>query len=146
MEAEAVAIQSWQDPQGDIVLIYSERECSIFFGCWIAPGEPADYVCQLSFQRVAAVRSYPREFLPYRLPVRTGPCIYRIIESDLLREVIAYRQRHYPGRSFDSSQYQHFVIAGHDIYHEILAVRFAEARIAASELVDERLMALQRAT
>ena len=145
MEATAIPIKSWQDPQGDIVLIYSEHECSIFFGCWVASGEPADYICRLSFQRAAAVRSFPREFLPYRFPLDApGPCILRIPDSDLLRELVVYRQRHYPQSPFDPSQHSHFVIHGHDIYHEILATGFSETTIPASELTDERLLALNR--
>lgn len=145
MEATTVPIKSWQDPQGDIVLVYSEHECSIFFGCWVASGEPADYICHLSFQLAAVVRSFPREILPYRFPLNTTrPCILRIPDSDLLRELVVYRQRHYPQLPFDPSQYRHFVITGHDIYHEILATGFSEATIPASELNDERLLALNR--
>jgi hypothetical protein len=145
MEATTIPIKSWQDPQGDIVLIYSEHECSIFFGCWVASGEPADYICHLSFQRTAAVRSFPRDFLPYRFPPdATGPSILYVPDSDLLRELVTYRQRHYPQPPFDPSQYCHFVIHGHDIYHEILATGFSETTIPASELTDERLLALNR--
>ena len=144
-EATAIPIKSWPDPQGDIVLIYSEQECSIFFSCWIASGEPADYICRLSFLRAAAVRSFPREFLPYRHPQDAPvPCILRIPDSDMLRAFVAYRQQHYPQSPFDPSQHSHFVVPGHDIYHEILATSFSETTMPASELTDERLLSLHR--
>jgi hypothetical protein len=144
-EATAIPIKIWPDPQGDIVLIYSEQECSVFFGCWITSGEPADYICQLSFHRAAAVRSFPREFLPYRYPPDASrPCILRIPDSDMLRELVTYRQRHYPQFPFDPSQHSHFVVPGHDIYHEILATGFSETTMPALELTDERLLSLHR--
>lgn len=145
MEATIIPLKSWQDPQGDIVLIYSEHECSIFFGCWVSSGEPADYICQLSFERAAAVRSFDREFIPYRLPEHTfHSYILRVPDSDLQREHIAYRRQHYPHFPYDPTEHSHFVVTGHDIYHEILATGFSETTIPASELTDERLLALNR--
>jgi hypothetical protein len=37
---------------------------------------------------------------------------------------------------------RHFVVKGHDIYHEILADGFKEARIERATLTDRRLLAL----
>ena len=143
MDAAVIPLSCWQDPQGDLVLIYSERECSVFFGCWVSSGEPADYICRLSFERAAAVRSYRREFIPYQLPDHTGHSyILRVPDSDWQREHIAYRRQRYP-HSPDQPR-QHFVVVGHDIYHEVLAVDFAEATIPAAELTDERLLVLHR--
>ena len=143
MNAAVVPLSCWQDPQGDLVLIYSERECSVFFGCWVRSGEPADYVGRLSFERAAAVRSYGREFIPYQLPASgVHSYILRVSDSDFLREQVAYRLQHYP--QFAGPPMQHFVVVGHDIYHEVLAASFTEATIPAADLTDERLLVLHR--
>ena len=143
MDAAVIPLSCWQDPQGDVVLVYSEHECSIFFGCWVSTSQPADYIGHLSFERAAAVRSFGREFIPYRLPdYSLHSYILRVGDSDLLREHFAYRQNHYP--QFPSPSLQHFVVVGHDIYHEVLAVGFSEATIPAANLTDARLLALHR--
>ena len=47
--ARPIRLGVWQDPGGDVLLVYSEQECSVYFGCWRDAGKPASYVCQLSF-------------------------------------------------------------------------------------------------
>lgn len=54
VSAKKIPLGSWQDPQGDVVLIYSEFECSISFACWDKRGVPADYVCLLTCPTPAA--------------------------------------------------------------------------------------------
>ena len=143
MDAAVIPLSCWQDPQGDLVLIYSERECSVFFGCWVSSGEPADYICRLSFERAAAVRSYRREFIPYRvLAPSVHSYILRVGDSDFLREQVAHRRQHYPQSAGPSLQ--HFVVVSHDVYHEVLALGFTEATIPATDLTDERLLVLHR--
>src|SRR5437588_8424600 len=96
-EATVIPLKNWQDPQGDVVLLYAERECSVFFSCWLSPGEPADYIGQLSFEHASAVRSFGREFLPYRLPKHSHHSyILTVPDSDMVREYVAYRKQHYP--------------------------------------------------
>jgi hypothetical protein len=145
MEAVVIPLKCWQDPQGDIVQLYSEYECSIFFGCWNASSEPADYICRLSFEHAAAVRSFGREFIPYRIPDHSHHSyILRVPDSDMQRDHVAYRQRHYPQWPCNPTEHTHFVVVGHDIYHEVLATGFTETTIPASELTDERLLRLHR--
>ena len=142
MNAAAVPLSCWQDPQGDSVLIYSERECAIFFGCWVSAGEPADYICRLSFERAAAVRSFRREFLPYRVPVLppfAHPACRRLRLSSRAGCLSAAALPAVCGPAL-----QHFVVVGHDIYHEVLAASFTEATIPAADLTDERLLVLHR--
>ena len=145
MDATVISLNCWQDPQGDIVLNYSERECSIYFGCWSSSGEPADSICHLSFRGASAVRSYRREFIPYRIPEHPGHSfILRIPDSEFLRDHVAYRQQHYPSGPAASLDRRHFVVIGHDIYFDILAADFSEETIPAATLTDERLLALHR--
>ncbi len=141
--ALVIPLRSWQDPQGDVILVYSEHECSVLFACWQSPGEPADYIACLSFQHAAAARSFRREFCPYELPEhREHSYIIRVQESDLLRDHFHYRERTYPGSP--GADPLHFVVVGHDIYHEVLAVGFSESTIPLAEVTDPRLASLQR--
>jgi hypothetical protein len=36
--ANEIRLAAWRDPQGEVLLVYSEAECSIYFGCWTAAG------------------------------------------------------------------------------------------------------------
>lgn len=140
-DATVIALKSWQDPQGDVVLLYAERECSVFFPCWLSSGEPADFIGHLSFEHVSAVRSFGREFLPYRLPEHSPHSyILTVSESDMVREHVAYRQQHYP--QWPGPRPTHYVVVGHDIYHEILATGWTESTILRQEISDERLYRL----
>lgn len=125
------------------MLIYSERETSIYFGCWESGGIPADYICQLAFARASAVRSFPREYHPYKV---TGPTsrsdVLKVVDSDLHREHFEYRRRRYPTFVGDPSAKSHFVVCGHDIYHEVLAESFSEIHLPIPSLTDPRLRAL----
>jgi hypothetical protein len=100
-----VPLDFWQDPQSDAILVYSEHECLIYFAFWIAAGEAADFIGQLSFERSCGVRSYGREYLPYELP-------------------------------------NHYVVEGHDIYHEILASGLTTSTISHRDITDPRLLRL----
>jgi len=139
-QVNVIPLEFWKDPQGDIILIFSERECSVYFGCWSAAGEPADFIGHLSFQGASAVRSFRREHLAYRVPNREHRSyILSVTDSDFVREHIAYRQRHYPG---DARTRIHYVVVGHDIYHEILAASFTAAKIPKEEITADRLRRL----
>lgn len=134
----------WQDPQGDVLLFYSERECNIYFGCWVSAGEPADYACKLKFYNTKAIRSYPREFLPYQKKNnnRYHSEIHLVENSDMLEEYRQYRKKNYPNDKRSTENLSHFVIVGHDIYHEILAEKYEEQKIMINETTDARIRKL----
>ena len=134
-----IPLDFWKDPQGDIILVYSEHECSVYFNCWSAAGEPADFIGHLSFLEASAVRSFRREFLPYQVPMQDHPSyILSVTDSEFLREHSEYRQVHYS----DRKHRVHYVIVGHDIYHEVLAASFAATKIPNHEVTDDRLRRL----
>ena len=139
-EPTEIPLQCWCDPQGDSLVIYTAEECSVYRGCWVASAEPSDYICHLAFHDVAAVRSFPREFVPYRWTPTHRSSLLCLLDSDLIQEHIAYRQHHYPSSVRDTSRLRHYVISGHDFYHDILATGFTEAAIPQSEITDERLL------
>jgi len=139
-DATVIPLKIWQDPQGEVVLHYSERECSVFFLCWQNSGEPADYIGHLSFDHAHAVRSYSREFLPYRLPAhKHHSYILSISDSELVREHTEYRKSRYPQWPSRTTPI-HFVVVGHDIYHEILADGYSATTIKKDELTDSMLI------
>jgi hypothetical protein len=138
-----VPLNIWQDPQGDVILVYSERECSIYCACWTAAGQAADYIAQLSFEGSRGVRSYGREYLPYEVPKHEfRSWILKIPDSDLIREHVAYREKHYANSSAQPPVPSHYVVVGHDIYHEILANGFAASTILRRDISDPRLLRL----
>jgi hypothetical protein len=53
--------------------------------------------------------------------------ILQIPDSDLVRDRVEYRKRH--DAKTPIAQRTHYVILGHDIYHEILAVSFTASTI-----------------
>jgi hypothetical protein len=143
MEATVIPLDFWQNPQGDVILIFSEYECSVYFGCWSAVGEPADFIGHLSFQGASAARSYGREFFPYRVPKHDQRSyILSIADSEFIREHTEYRRQHYPDSRVDARSRIHYVVAGHDIYHEILAASFTAAKISKLDVTDARLCRL----
>jgi hypothetical protein len=141
--ATVIPLEFWKDPQGDIILIFSERECSIYFNCWSASGEPAEFIGHLSFQHASAVWSFNREFLPYNVPKHEHRSyILTISDSDFIREHFAYREKHYPGSRVDAHNRVHYVLVGPDIYHEILAANFTSSKISKKDVTDTRLRRL----
>ena len=144
--ASEIPLAAWQDPQGDVLLVYSEAECSIYFGCWTNAGQPADYVCRLRFKGAKGVRSYPREFVPYDYTSRHHSSILEVEASPWRAEQIEKHWRlsetvytSHPPLPFEV---RHFVVKGHDIYHEILAAEFEESRIERKDINEPRLLAL----
>jgi hypothetical protein len=124
-------LRSWQDPQGNAVLVFTDADCAVFLPCWDNAGEPADHICRLSFAHAAAVRSYRREFTPYQVPSHTHHSyILEVHGSDLLQEHLDYRRRTYPHSP--PRHLRHFVVIAHDIYHEIVAESVIEDAVPSS--------------
>jgi hypothetical protein len=141
-KATVIPLEFWQDPQRDVILIFSEYECSVYCACWKAAGDPADFIGHLSFGHAASVRGFRREFLPYQVQGRHHSYILQIVDSELVQEHKAYRQRHYPVSLSRLSDPNHYIVVGHDIYHEILADNFTSTAIAKQEIRDPRLIRL----
>jgi hypothetical protein len=140
-----IPLQHWPNPQGDILLCYSEKECSLHYACWLAAGEPADFICRLSFQKAAFVRAFRREYIPYPIPENARPgYILHILDSEFAKEHAAYRQRFYSHIPTDTTVRNHYVFIGHDIYYELFAGDFTETVIPQSAITDNRLLELIR--
>lgn len=136
-----IPLEIWQDPVGDVLLIYSERECSVYFSCWTEAATPANFIGHLIFERAHGVRSFPREYLPYSSPAGDAKSwVMQVFGSEFIEEYLAYRKRHYP--TGPVTEPSHFVVHGHDIYHEILADRFDVTTVSRNGLTDQRLLRL----
>lgn len=142
IDAVAIPLEFWQDPQGDVILVYSEHECSVYFACWMTAGVPAAFIGHLSFVHACGVRSFRREFSPYQVSNPGKSEILRVADSELVREHMAYRQRHYSHLPPRSVVPNHYVVRGHDICHEILADGFTCNRIPNHDVTDLRLVRL----
>src|SRR5262245_1333051 len=137
--AKPIRLNSWQNPQGDVVLHHSRDTCIVSFGCWDAQGQPADYICQLKFHHAWAVHAVNSEFLPYELADTQRSCIYEVEDSAWLKRESEQRVQNYPQwREWDQQSYHHYVVSGHDNYCEVIAASFEECivpREKAGELV-----------
>jgi hypothetical protein len=64
INAQVVPLEFCRDPQSDVILIYGERECSVYFRCWASAGIPAEYIghlCSRALRRsVAFLASFIR--------------------------------------------------------------------------------------
>jgi hypothetical protein len=119
-------LEVWQDPQGNVVLHHSREGCSVYFGCWAEAGEPADYLCRLTFHHAWAVRGFNLECLPYRAQEHNyRSYIYRVEGSAWLEQVSEQRQACYPEwKRWDGREYLHYVVSGHDNYYDVIAAGY----------------------
>jgi hypothetical protein len=138
--AIVIPLEFWQDPQSDVILVYSEQECSLYFRCWSSAGVSADFIGKLSFTEASAVRSYLREFPPYEIKLHERSYILKVEDSDLALEYADYRKLHYPRTPL--KEMTHYVVVGHDIYHEILASSFEAVTIYKNQITDSSLRKL----
>ena len=143
-EAKVIPLEFWQDPQEDVILIYSERQCSVYFACWCAAGMPADFIGHLAFEHASDVRSSWREHPPYRIPQneRHHSYILEVPDSDWVREYVARRNLRAPEVPLQVSDRHHFVVVGHDIFHEIIAASFTAVTIPNDQVADRPLRSL----
>jgi hypothetical protein len=128
-----IPLNVWQDPQGNVVLHHSREECEVFFGCWKETGEPADYLCKLTFRGATAVRGLCLDDLPYQIKEHRRSCIYEVKNSIWLEQVKEQWLNRYPESNWDTAKDRHFFISGHDNYYDILATDFEEQKIPEDE-------------
>ena len=104
LDANIVALEFWKDPPSDVILIYGEWGCSVYFRCWSSAGIPADYHGHLSFDGAQAVGSFLANFFPAKsgspvaptsskLRTLTLPEITWIIESCTIHNIRCRKRR-----------------------------------------------------
>ena len=143
-EAKVIPLGFWQDLQGDVIIFYSERQCSVYLACWCAAGEPAGFIGHLAFEHASDVRSSRREHPPYRIPQgdRHHSYILEVPDSDWVREYVTRRNLRAPEITLQVSDRHHLVVVGHDIFHEIIAASFTAVTIPNDQVEDRTLRSL----
>jgi hypothetical protein len=125
--AESIPLTKWQDPVEEFVLHFSERTCEVFFRCWDENGKPVeDTIGKLIFDRVWAVRSVRSEVCPHLKAFACKSCILEVKNSLWPREVDKYFYTDF-SKTVLREKARHFIVKGHDIFHEILAAAYDEA-------------------
>jgi hypothetical protein len=142
-----IRLKNWQDPQGDVALLFTRDRCEVFFGCWAAPAEPADHLVRLSFEHGWAARCVCSEYPPYTYEINErspSSSILEVQESQWLKELSDRRLETYPRwKDWDHKRYLHYVVQGHDNYVDVVALGFTETLISReaagqfSYLIDE---------
>lgn len=126
-EAVVLPLEFWQDPVNEVLLLYSDLRCSIYFPCWTDSREPADFLGYLEFENASAVRSARREHPPYRVPDHD----HHSYILEIPHSAWVY-----------TPEARHFVVMGHDVYHEIVAASFTATTIPNDQVTDETLRTL----
>lgn len=135
--ALSISLKEWMNPQGEVVLEDSWRDCLVSFGCWTELGEPADFLCQIRFHRAWAVRGVHTEFLPYKVIEPKRSSILVVQDSRWLKELTEQRLAIYTEwKNRDKTEYKHFVVEGHDNYYEIIAESYEERYVSRDDAGD----------
>jgi hypothetical protein len=131
----AIPLNVWQDPQGNVVLRYSREECVIYFGCWTDAGIPADYIGQVTFHNAWAVRGLCLEWHGYKIAeTHYHSSILSVENSKWLSQLSEQRLTLYPNwKQWDTREYLHYVVSGHDNYYDVVATGFEESIVPESE-------------
>jgi len=131
--AKAIRLRRWQSPVADVLLIFSEEICSVYFCIQNDSDGHLDpsSIGRLQFSSAHAVRSCRTEVLPYYDRENSyHSCILEVFESPWLPHALSgiYSE---DLRASRLKKMRHFIVAGHDIYHELAAEAYEEQYIGA---------------
>ncbi len=129
--AKAIKLQRWQSPVEDVLLLFSERICIVYFFVRDDSGNGIDESCigKLEFHGAHAVRSSRTEVLPYYDHDHVyHSSILEVFDSKWREEALAGVYSEKLAASILKTL-RHFIVAGHDIYHEIAAESYVEQYI-----------------
>ncbi|KRE70877.1 hypothetical protein [Paenibacillus sp. Soil750] len=128
-KAIQIPLEVWQDPQGDVILNVSENECNVYFGCWNDDSTPADYIAKIIFNGCWSTNYTNAEYIEYDYELLHHSYILKVIDSQLLKGMLAKHKRLYPTSKTKNDDYNHYVVAGHDVYIEVIALDFCLVRL-----------------
>lgn len=131
-DAKKLALEVWQDPQGAVVLEWSDGYCRVYFECWEGAGVRAPYLAEVTFHHSLAVRGEVSEFPPYRTTGDAGPSyLLEVTDSDWLADLRARQKRAYGTRAVAlKPDVRHLVIVGHDNHVEVLCTGYEVRRVS----------------
>jgi hypothetical protein len=126
--AKAIPLTEWQDPVEDVALLLSERGCTVYF----TVGE-SEKIGRLLFEGVWATRSVRTEVAPYD-DTASGFSSYivEVFDSPWPNEVKGgfYTES---AQARLRAESRHFLVKGHDVYHEVLCRTYVEAYLSPGE-------------
>lgn len=142
-KATQIPLEVWQDPQGDVILNVSERQCNVYFGCWNDDSTPANYIAKITFESCVATKYMHSEFVEYKVDEHIySSYIFKVLNSSWLNEITIQKKTRYPNSHY-ADDYSHYVVKGHDVMVEVIAKGFSlerQSREQAGEyvrLIDE---------
>ncbi|MES9685211.1 hypothetical protein CN514_05985 [Bacillus sp. AFS001701] len=123
-KAIQIPLEVWQNPQGDVILNISERDCHVFFGCWDEDSNPADYIAKVTFNNCWSANYIHSEYVDYEYELKNHRSyILKVLNSRWLEELYTKQLRLY-SRSKINKDYNHYVVRGHDVCVEVIAREF----------------------
>ena len=126
--AKAIGLQEWQDPVDDVVAVFSERSCDVYF--FIRESEK---IGKLSFEAAWAFRSVKTECAPYMDRESTlHSYVLEVFNSPWPSE-IEFGFYTESSKARLHSEAKHFLVQGHDIYHEVLCRGYTEKYLMKSD-------------
>jgi hypothetical protein len=125
--AKAIPLQQWQDPVEDIAVVFSEGACNIYF--FVGDSE---LIGKLSFDCAVTCRSVCTEVAPYQdRESSLSSYILEIFHSPWPAEVeFGFYTEQARVRIHEK---RHFLVKGHDVYHEILCRGFSESYLSTQD-------------
>lgn len=124
-KAIEIPLEVWQDPQGDVILNVSERECIVYFGCWNEDSSPADYIGKITFNGCWSTNFTHAEYIEFEHEHSHHSYILSVIDSQWLKTLVMKHKRLYPNSNKEQIGYKHYVVRGHDVYAEVIALDFS---------------------
>lgn len=126
--ARAIALSQWQDPVNDVAVVFSEGTCCVYFFV-----RDSELLGKLSFDGVWAIRGVRTEIAPYMdRESHLGSHILEVFDSLWPSEIeCGFYGEQSKKRLHKESR--HFLVKGHDIYHEILCTDYSEQYLSKTD-------------
>jgi hypothetical protein len=125
--ARAIPLQQWQDHVENIAVVFSDAACSIYFFV-----RDSELIGKLSFDCAVACRSVCTEVAPYEARESSlSSYILEICHSPWPAEIEFgfYTEQ----ARVRNSEKRHFLVKGHDVYHEVLCREFSELYLSTQD-------------
>jgi hypothetical protein len=122
--AKAIELEQWQDPVEDVAAVFSEEVCNVYFFV-----RDSELIGKLSFDRATAFRSVRTEVAPHMdSESKFSSYILEVFHSPRPGDIEFgfYTEQ---AREFLRKK-RHFLVKGHDIYHEVLCLDFSESYLS----------------
>lgn len=122
--AKAIELKEWQNHVEDVASIFSERKCNVYFYV-----RDSNIIGKLSFEGAWAFRSVRTEVDPYvDSECDFSSYILEVFNSSWPSEIEFGFYTKFSKMNLHNES-KHYLVKGHDIYHEILCQKYNETYI-----------------